>query len=63
VNETNGILVARNNPQALADAVLRMTVSNHEYFPAQIREKTCNIYSEKFVCGLMLEIYRRIVGR
>ena len=60
VNESNGILVTPHDPEKLADAMLRMMQTYHNYSPDSLRAGIIKEFSNEAVGKLLDDIYKNI---
>ena len=58
VNESNGILVPPHDPEKLADAMLRMMQTYHDYNPDSLRAGIIKKFSNEAVGKLLDDIYK-----
>jgi glycosyltransferase involved in cell wall biosynthesis len=58
VTPENGILVPRQNPASLAQAMIKMVYSAKNFDSAKIRQRTLEKFSKKNVCKLIDSLYR-----
>ena len=58
VNESNGILVPPHDPEKLADALLRMMQTYHDYNPDSLRAGIIKKFSNEAVGKLLDDIYK-----
>ncbi|MER2999100.1 glycosyltransferase [Pontibacter populi] len=63
VNDTNGLLVEVNNPQALAEAMSDMVKNYNRYDSAAIREDFMNRFSKKAIVPQLMQLYKIIITR
>ncbi|GAB3826542.1 glycosyltransferase [Pontibacter rugosus] len=63
VNQTNGLLVERNNPEELAEAMLSMMEHTNKYDSHSIRQDFMNRFSSKAVMPQLYSLYKDIISR
>jgi len=61
IKQNNGILVNKEDPGALAEAIIEMTGSVRKYSKTGIRSDFLDRYSTKVIAGLYNKLYREVV--
>ncbi|PVY44039.1 glycosyltransferase family 4 protein [Pontibacter virosus] len=63
VNETNGLLVDKNNPQELANAMIKMMNCYKQYDSKAIRQDFLNRFSKKAVIPQLMDLYEQVIAQ
>jgi glycosyltransferase involved in cell wall biosynthesis len=63
VNEMNGLLVEKNNPQELANAMIRMIKHYNQYDSQAIRQDFLNRFSKKAVIPQLISLYQKVISQ
>jgi glycosyltransferase involved in cell wall biosynthesis len=61
VNEQNGLLIEKNNPQALAEALCYMIRAAQTYNTDTIRQDFLNRFSKRAVIPQLTELYQQVI--
>lgn len=61
VRESNGYLVDKGDPKALADGMIQMLHSRSDFDSEQIRQDACKLYDETSVVKRQLECFENLV--
>lgn len=63
VNEINGLLVAKNYPAGLAEAMKKMVYTYNHYDSQLIRQDFLNRFSKKAVLPQLYQLYKEIINK
>lgn len=63
VNDVNGILVEKKNPQELANAMMVMIKNHHQYDSYAIRKDFLNRFSKKAVIPKLIDLYQEVISQ
>ncbi|MBX0333445.1 glycosyltransferase family 4 protein [Pontibacter sp. HSC-14F20] len=63
VNDTNGLLVEKSNPQELANAMIKMIKCHNRYDSHAIRQDFMNRFSKRAVIPQIMDLYKQVIAQ